>query len=116
MVTVTLAATMAVMARDGRNLSDASILAELERKYGGSEARKRSRSLPDTRAVIRDAVADMKVTGTRRTWKATAARISERTGVYVAESTLRAWCTEDRLPHPGQPYWDAPGTDRLAAN
>ena len=110
---VTLAATMAVIAQSGRPLTETAILGEFERRYGTADARKRSRSLPDTTGVIGAAVADMKKTGTRRTWANTATRISEMTGVYVAPSTLRLWCSEDKLPHPGQPYWDRPRWGRL---
>ena len=63
--------TAVALARNGRPVTERSVLAAIEERYGAVK-RGRARMFPDTDAVIRQAVAEMKRDGTNepgRTWR-----------------------------------------------
>jgi hypothetical protein len=96
---LSLGATSAPVIRTDQPPKEAHGLTELQIRRA---ARRRGRSLSNWREVYDAAIREVGKQHAKLTWGNVATEMGAATGVSIHESTLRRWCNEECVSHPGE--------------
>lgn len=78
--------------------------AAIRQSVVGTGTKSRPRLIPDWPALYLEIIEDMRRAHDRLEWKNVVSRARDKREALdgVSESTIRAWCAEDGLPHPSK--------------